>query len=470
MSRIHCGSSLILDSSCDDLARDALLGDELSLLVLLDRAGLGDSGLVSGCHRPFSLAPTAVSPTRPVGICAAYASGSRTIRLAARCALDAARRRRRLAARPPDHPGAAASGTRARGVRAGSRSSRIVLLRAARAEARLFARELKRPRGRRPRPPARRHRADARLAATAGSAARGYRLDGRGRTLRIEARTRGWRLLRHAHGAPAASPRTAASPPARARDWSALSRARPDDRQRPRATTARPGSAGDQAAGLPEAQPAPPALLRQPGLSDRELEPPRDRVGAASDQAPGARASLALRAGAAHQRDPRARHARPSRAPRWRAHPELQLARGSHRTALDITLPAARRFARDLILEYLELFRRPLLARGGRRVLASGCERAGGLRPTSINWIDRLVRARGRTLRVWHDGLSGGRACNRERGGRVVGRPRRAHARGGCWPGHRVLNAGWWPTYYVLAARLAHPCTRRCGWPTSRGG
>ena len=57
------------------------------------------------------------------------------------------------------------------------------------------------------------------------------------------------------------------------------------------------------------------------------------------------------------------------------------------------------------------------------------------------------MRAHGRTLRVWHDGLSGAR-LRRD----VVVEWWAEHA--GPSPsrllaqGHRVLNAGWWPTYY----------------------
>lgn len=69
-----------------------------------------------------------------------------------------------------------------------------------------------------------------------------------------------------------------------------------------------------------------------------------------------------------------------------------------------------------------------------------------------VNWIDRLVRRRGRTLRVWHDGLSGGRRVRPHRGVVVEWwadhagpSPRALLARG-----HRILNAGWFPTYYVV--------------------
>src|SRR3954470_7253545 len=83
------------------------------------------------------------------------------------------------------------------------------------------------------------------------------------------------------------------------------------------------------------------------------------------------------------------------------AHPELQVA--GRPDELDFTKPAARRFARDLILEYLKLF-------PGRYWHAGADEFAGpGDFVGFVNWIDRLVRARGRTLRVWHDGISGTR-------------------------------------------------------------
>ena len=154
-------------------------------------------------------------------------------------------------------------------------------------------------------------------------------------------------------------------------------------------------------------------------------------------------------------------------------HPGLQLAgaRGARsRGKLDVTLPAARRFARDLILEYLDLFpgrywhagadeylfpgdyasypqlQRYARARYGPR--ATGADAYLGF----VNWIDRLVRRRGRTLRVWHDGLSGGRAVRLRRDVVVEwwadhsGPGPRALLAGG----HRILNAGWWPTYYVV--------------------
>ncbi len=141
-------------------------------------------------------------------------------------------------------------------------------------------------------------------------------------------------------------------------------------------------------------------------------------------------------------------------------HPELQLrsAEGVTRPdKLDISKPAARRFARDLILEYLDLFPGRYWHAGADEYLAPGeyadypqlkGGRAAYLR--FVRWLDRLVHAHGRTLRVWHDGLSGARLPRR-----VVVEWWTDHA--GPPParlladGHRVLNAGWWPTYYVVS-------------------
>ncbi len=156
------------------------------------------------------------------------------------------------------------------------------------------------------------------------------------------------------------------------------------------------------------------------------------------------------------------------------AHPKLQLIDSTGKPRpdrLDFTLPAARRLARDLILEYLPLFGGRYWHAGADEYLGSAAEYASfpqlqryarahyGPRATGadaylgfINWIDRLVRAHGRTLRVWHDGLSGGRAVRVRRD--VVVEWWTDHA--GVTPrellasGHRILNAGWFPTYYVL--------------------
>ncbi len=130
------------------------------------------------------------------------------------------------------------------------------------------------------------------------------------------------------------------------------------------------------------------------------------------------------------------------------AHPGLQLANPGKRelTRLDVTKPAARRFARDLILEYLDLFPGrywhggadeyllpkdyalyPQLERYARARHGAGANGADAYLDF-VNWMDRLVRSRGRTLRVWNDGLSDGRAVRlrSRRGGGLVGRSHRS--------------------------------------------
>ena len=56
---------------------------------------------------------------------------------------------------------------------------------------------------------------------------------------------------------------------------------------------------------------------------------------------------------------------------------------GRHRRARHLATPAARRFARELILEYLRAVPRPLLARGRGRVPAARAAYVG-----FVNWID----------------------------------------------------------------------------------
>jgi hexosaminidase len=136
-------------------------------------------------------------------------------------------------------------------------------------------------------------------------------------------------------------------------------------------------------------------------------------------------------------------------------HRELRLPGSTD--ALDISLPAARRFCRELILEYLELF--------PGRYWHAGADEYQGAKGAAyvafINWIDRVVRAHGRTLRIWHDGLSGSslrRDVVVEWWADQAGpTPSRLLAQG-----HRVLNAGWWPTYYVAGGPLGkvHPSPR----------
>jgi hexosaminidase len=155
-------------------------------------------------------------------------------------------------------------------------------------------------------------------------------------------------------------------------------------------------------------------------------------------------------------------------------HPELQLRDATGRRdpdKLDVSLPAARRFARELIEEYTELFPAREWHGGADEYLFPAPEAGYALYPQLqryarerygeraegkdayldfINWMNEVARARGKRLRIWHDGLTGG--IVRVRPEIVVEwwtdhagpRPQELLARG-----HRILNAGWFPTYYV---------------------
>jgi hexosaminidase len=159
-----------------------------------------------------------------------------------------------------------------------------------------------------------------------------------------------------------------------------------------------------------------------------------------------------------------------------RAHPELQLTDTLGRRQpdkLDVTLPAARAFAADLVREYLALFPGPWWHSGSDEYLGIASTPADYLRFPRLaayararhgpaangqdavldfaNAIGNLVRARGRRQRVWSDGEPGGsavwldpRAVVEWWENRASRSPAALAARG-----HRLLNVGWWPLYYV---------------------
>ena len=160
-------------------------------------------------------------------------------------------------------------------------------------------------------------------------------------------------------------------------------------------------------------------------------------------------------------------------------HPELQLTDATGRRSpdrLDVTKPEALRFARDLIEEYLPLFPGPYWHTGADEYMHSvdyplhpqleahararygqGANAKDAVHGF-VNEIDRIVRAHGRTLRLWHDDLGGGSAVIVEPDTVVEWwtdisplsdlsppTPQELLA-----AGHRVMNAGWFPTYYVV--------------------
>src|SRR5205814_1631718 len=135
-------------------------------------------------------------------------------------------------------------------------------------------------------------------------------------------------------------------------------------------------------------------------------------------------------------------------------HPELQLADASGQRApdkLDYTKPEARRFARELIEEYMALFpasewhmgadeflsvilpptpadyaRYPQLEAYAKATYGPTANAKDGFLGF-VNDVDAIVRAHGKTLRVWNDGLDGGNARRapgpRQRADRVDRRP-----------------------------------------------
>lgn len=139
---------------------------------------------------------------------------------------------------------------------------------------------------------------------------------------------------------------------------------------------------------------------------------------------------------------------------------------------LDVTNEAARAYARDLVEEYLDLFPGPYWHMGADEYLGVFTSEASyELYPQLesyaqarhgpdanhkdavidfLNEINALVRSRGRTLRAWNDGLGGGGVLTADTDivvevwtdlGGLTAEPLLER-------GHRIMNAGWWPTYY----------------------
>jgi hexosaminidase len=179
-------------------------------------------------------------------------------------------------------------------------------------------------------------------------------------------------------------------------------------------------------------------------------------------------------------------------------HPELQLADASGQRApdkLDYTKPEARKFARDLIEEYMALFparewhmgadeflsvilppteadyaRYPQLEAYAKATYGPTANAKDGFLGF-VNEIDALVRGHGKTLHVWNDGLDGGNAVKLRPDIVVEWWNNPAGPGSGPGPddfiaqGHRVLNAGWFPTYYVSGSSdTSAPPRPDMGW------
>ena len=164
-------------------------------------------------------------------------------------------------------------------------------------------------------------------------------------------------------------------------------------------------------------------------------------------------------------------------------HPELQLRNAVGQPQpdkLDVTLDASRRFLGDLLDEYLALFPGPWWHTGADEYLGIASTEAdyeavypqlsayararygagaGGKDAVLdfANWVGARVRRAGKELRVWSDGIEGGKAVKLDPRtavewweNRASASPTELVARG-----HRVLNAGWWPLYYVTGGTFS---------------
>lgn len=158
-------------------------------------------------------------------------------------------------------------------------------------------------------------------------------------------------------------------------------------------------------------------------------------------------------------------------------HPELQLRNAAgiaDPSRLDVTNPAARAFARDLVEEFLPLFPDAEWHLGADEYLkAAEYPLYPGLTTYAIsrfgpgangkdavhdfvNTMAAFLRGRGKTVRIWNDDAGGGSAV--ELDPRIVvewwtdvnplSDPLPPTPQQLVDDGHEVLNNGWWPTYY----------------------
>ncbi|MEU6890591.1 family 20 glycosylhydrolase [Streptomyces sp. NPDC046557] len=161
------------------------------------------------------------------------------------------------------------------------------------------------------------------------------------------------------------------------------------------------------------------------------------------------------------------------------AHPELKLKSGSGALSpdfIDLSLPASYTLIKDLIDEYLPLFPGPYWHIGADEYvtdytkypqLLSYARAHYGANATAkdtyygfVNWADALVRAGGKTTRMWNDGIKSGDGTLTPNPAIVVEywytyglTPQQLAA-----AGHTVANESWTPTYYVLGG--AKPDTK----------
>ncbi|MDJ0341718.1 family 20 glycosylhydrolase [Streptomyces sp. H10-C2] len=161
------------------------------------------------------------------------------------------------------------------------------------------------------------------------------------------------------------------------------------------------------------------------------------------------------------------------------AHPELRLTNSSGTPSndfIDLSNPAAYTLMNDLINEYLPLFPATYWHLGADEYvtnygsypqLLSYARAHYGANATAkdvfygfVNWADAIVRAGGRTMRMWNDGIKPGDGTVVPNADITVDywynyglTPQQLVA-----AGHTVMNSSWTPTYYVYGG--AKPDTR----------
>ena len=167
----------------------------------------------------------------------------------------------------------------------------------------------------------------------------------------------------------------------------------------------------------------------------------------------------------------------------FKKHPGLELRtaagtvppQGPDSRKLDITSPAALRLVRELLDEYLPLFPGPYWHVGGDEYLinsqyslypqlgASARSKYGPRAGTKdailgfLNFVDGIVRAHGKTTRAWHDELRPGAVLHANRDILVewwvnispLSDPQPPTPAELLAEGHRIMNVGWYPTYYT---------------------
>jgi len=150
-------------------------------------------------------------------------------------------------------------------------------------------------------------------------------------------------------------------------------------------------------------------------------------------------------------------------------HPELQLANSAgvkNPGKIDLSLDAAYTFMNDLLQEYLPLFTGPYWHVGADEYLTnyapypqlltyaqthSGA--AANAKDTYlgfVNWVDGIVKAHGKTLRMWNDGLEGGAAVTVNADIVVEHWTGRPDPQSLLNEGHFLMNSNGDYLYYVL--------------------